>query len=535
MSTTEQASGSSSAFVRQSSGLVKTGTPFRTAAMVIFNNGLGVFMAFFYVTNPGVFPKTNLVLAFIIAGILATSFNTAYGMLAGAYARSGGEYLYCSRTLNPLLGFVAGVSSFWLGIFFTSFVPYLAFQQAIAPALKAYWAQTGAGWALSVGNWIAVPWHSFWVTTAFMVGFAILMSFGLNAYWKLQRLVIVFGGLAMLLIIAIMLFSSHTDFVHGINHYGNLTGFKNGYAKTIAAAHANGLPHGHSLSDTLGMLPICLTTFVLAGYMGGELRTPRKTQLFTTLGGSTFFYIILIIIALLIGKTISYEFNTSAAYLSTQFPHAYGFNQSPIYTFYAFLLTSSPVLLLLMGLGLALMGLSNGPQQIIWGSRILFAWSLDRIVPAKLSWVWERTAAPVVAIVVTVICGEIVLYLYVKGTLTYFAPIIIFWADYTLVSITAIVIPFMKKTKTFWERSGNNYKLGPVPVISILGVVSLFYWSYVMYKGMTVDLLGANTTSNIELSAGVLLAGILYFIGVWFYRKREGMDLSRTYSQLPPD
>ena len=59
----------SSAFVRQSSGLVKTGTPFRTAAMVIFNNGLGVFMAFFYLTNPGVFPKTNLVLAFIIAGI----------------------------------------------------------------------------------------------------------------------------------------------------------------------------------------------------------------------------------------------------------------------------------------------------------------------------------------------------------------------------------------------------------------------------------------------------------------------------------
>ena len=118
----ESAPVGTSAFVRQSSGLVKTGTPFRTAAMVIFNNGLGVFMAFFYLTNPGVFPKTNLVLAFIIAGILATSFNTAYGLLAGAYARSGGEYLYCSRTLNPLLGFIAGTASFWLGIFFTCFV-----------------------------------------------------------------------------------------------------------------------------------------------------------------------------------------------------------------------------------------------------------------------------------------------------------------------------------------------------------------------------------------------------------------------------
>ena len=140
-----------------------------------------------------------------------------------------------------------------------------------------------------------------------------------------------------------------------------------------------------------------------------------------------------------------------------------------------------------------------------------------------------------VAIVITVICGEIVLYLYVKGTLTYFAPIIIFAVDYVLVSITAIVIPFVKKTKTFWERSGNNYKLGPIPVISILGVVSLFYWLYVFYRGMSVDLLGANTTSNIELSVGVLLFGVIYFGIIWVIRKREGMDLSRTYAQLPPD
>ncbi len=535
MTTTDSAA-ASTAFVRQSSGLVKTGTPFRTAAMVILNNGLGVFMAFFYLTNPGVFPRTNLVLAFIIAGVLNTAFNTAFGLLAGAYARSGGEYLYCSRTLNPVLGFLAGTASFWLGIFFTCFVPYLAFQQAIAPALKAYSAQTGAHWALSLGNWIAVPWHSFWITTAFMVAFGIMMSFGLNAYWKLQRVIVVLGGLAMALIIGVMLFSSHSDFVRGVTHYGDVTGFKNGYAATIAAAAKAGMPRGHTLSDTLGMLPICLCSFVLAGYMGGELRNPRKTQLVTTLGGSVFLYAVLIIIALLIGKTVGFGFNTSAAYLTTQHPSSYGFDQSPIYTWYAFVLTNNPVVLLLIGVGLAAMALANGPQQIIWGSRILFAWSLDRIVPARIAWVWERTASPVIAIVITVLCGEAVLYLYVKGTLTYFAPIIIITVDYSLVSITAILIPFMTKTKTFWERSGNNYKIGRrIPLISVLGVISLGYWLYLCYRAMSTPLLGANTTSNIELSAGVLLAGMLYFAGVWVVRKRSGMDLSRTYAQLPPD
>ena len=526
---------STSAFVRQSSGLVKTGTPFRTAAMVLFNNGLGVFMAFFYLTAPGVFPKINLVLAFVIAAALNISFNTVYGLLAGAYARSGGEYLYVSRTLNPVLGFLCGTASFWLGIFFTAFVPYLAFQQAVAPALKAYAAQTGAHWALSSGNWIASPWHSFWVTTAFMLGFTVLMSYGLNAYWKVQRVVIVVGAAAMLAIIGLMLFSSHADFINGVNHYGNATGFHNGYARTLAAAAKDGLPHGHSLNATLGMIPVCLTSFVLSGYMGGELRTPRKTQLLTTLGGSVFFYAILIIIALLIGKTVGFGFNTSASFLATQHPGNYGFDQSPIYVWYALVLTKSPVLILLIGVGLALMALSNGPQQIIWGSRILFAWSLDRVVPAQIAKVWERKASPVVAIIITVICGEVVLYLYVKGTLTYFGPVIIFCTDYILVSITAIVIPFVKKTKTFWERSGNNYKLGPIPVISILGVISLVYWCYLLYRGMTVDLLGANTTKNVILSCSVLLVGLIYFAIVWVYRKREGMDLSRTYSQLPPD
>jgi len=76
---TVEAAPTSSAFVRQSSGLVKTGTPFRAAGMVILNNGLGVFMAFFYLTNPGVFPRTNLVLAFVIAGILS---DTTYGALS---------------------------------------------------------------------------------------------------------------------------------------------------------------------------------------------------------------------------------------------------------------------------------------------------------------------------------------------------------------------------------------------------------------------------------------------------------------------
>lgn len=502
---------------------------------LIISNGMGVFMAFFYVSNPGYFPKTNLMLALLIAGLFATAFNALFALLAGAFARSGGEYLYTSRTLNPLLGAIAGISSFWFGAFWTCFVPYLALVQAVAPALKAFGAQTSTHWAITAGEWFTVPWHSFWVTTAIMVGATAIVCMGLNVFWQINRVVVILGSIAMVLIIALLAIRSHAAFVQSVNHYGSAIGFKNAYATTLAQAKASGLPHGFTWFATLGMLPIAITTFVLNGYMGGEIRRPRRTQLITGAGGSAVYYVIVLIIGALIIKTVGTSFNTSAAFLSLQHSASYGFDQSPIYTWYAFMLTSNWFLLLLIGVGLALMGLLNGPQQIIWGSRILFAWSLDRIVPDKVGWIWERTASPVVAIILSALAGELILVLWVHGTLTFFVPIIIMFVDYMIVSITGICIPFVKKTKVFWERSGNNYKIGRVPLITILGVISVIYWSIVMYYGLKVPALGATTVKNWIVSIGVMGVGVVYFIFIWFYRKHEGMDLRRTYEQLPPE
>lgn len=52
-------------FVRKSSGLVKTGTPFRMFAMNAAYNGLGTYMAFFYFYGAGAFPRGNLLLGVV--------------------------------------------------------------------------------------------------------------------------------------------------------------------------------------------------------------------------------------------------------------------------------------------------------------------------------------------------------------------------------------------------------------------------------------------------------------------------------------
>ena len=282
------------------------------------------------------------------------------------------------------------------------------------------------------------------------------------------------------------------------------------------------------------MLPICLTTFVLAGYMGGELRTPRKTQLFTTLGGSIFFYIILIIIALLIGKTVGFGFNTSAAFLSTQHASAYGFNQIPDLHLVHVRSDEQPRAAAADRHRTGHHGAVQRPAAIIWGSRILFAWSLDRIVPAPIAKVWERTASPVIAIVITVICGEIVLYLYVKGTLTYFAPIIILRSIHPCLDHRdrdPVVKKYQDVLGALRERlqartgPGDQYPRRGVAVLLDLRVGP---WD------VRQPARGQHEERS-SCRSGVLLFGMIYFGIVWIVPSVRGMNLSRTYAQLPPD
>lgn len=51
-------------------------------------------------------------LALLIAGVLATAFTATFGVLAGAYARSGREYFHCSPTLNPVMD--KDARDFWI-------------------------------------------------------------------------------------------------------------------------------------------------------------------------------------------------------------------------------------------------------------------------------------------------------------------------------------------------------------------------------------------------------------------------------------
>src|SRR5512136_2699447 len=93
------------AFARKASGLVR-GLSFLDAFGVGFmNQGLTPSMWVMISIGLSVYSGGNLIIATLLSVILCgVGFSLVWGILGGSMPRSGGEYIYNSRILGPLIG-----------------------------------------------------------------------------------------------------------------------------------------------------------------------------------------------------------------------------------------------------------------------------------------------------------------------------------------------------------------------------------------------------------------------------------------------
>src|SRR6185312_8304046 len=69
---------------------------------------ISVFLGVTYLTLvPSTFTGANIALAFALTFALCVPHFVTYGWLSSAMPRSGGDYLFLSRVVHPLAGFIA--------------------------------------------------------------------------------------------------------------------------------------------------------------------------------------------------------------------------------------------------------------------------------------------------------------------------------------------------------------------------------------------------------------------------------------------
>jgi APA family basic amino acid/polyamine antiporter len=85
------------------------------ASMVVGNVvGAGIFLVSGMVASHVSTPATFLAL-WVIGGLVALAGAFANGELGALFPRGGGEYVYLREAYGPLLGFLSGWASFWIG------------------------------------------------------------------------------------------------------------------------------------------------------------------------------------------------------------------------------------------------------------------------------------------------------------------------------------------------------------------------------------------------------------------------------------
>src|SRR3989441_9500799 len=98
-----QATAQVQVFTRRASGLARVMSPYSAFAYNVLN--IGVIFPWVYITTLSGFPNANVWVGIIVTGLFTGFLAVVYAGLASAMPRTGGDYVFQSRTLKPWLGF----------------------------------------------------------------------------------------------------------------------------------------------------------------------------------------------------------------------------------------------------------------------------------------------------------------------------------------------------------------------------------------------------------------------------------------------
>ena len=541
-------------FVRNSTGLIREVSFFDAFIMNTFGMNVTVGGIFLYLQAQTAFPGGNILLA-VVAGTLIMAFTLlrVYSEFSAAMPRSGGDYVFVSRTLHPIVGFLLSWSQgLWMIFFWIGFNAYFALTFAVPAALATLTAATGQQVWLNMSNallgkhdllGIHTQWWVIGLGTVITVGFGALIAVGGQRYWRWQKFLFAFAGVSLLISVVLLLFKGGN--VHGgwdtfAGRNGGLT-----FDQIIPAAeHAGytGNSAGFSWSQTFLMLP---WVFFVVGYaqgsaqIGGEIKRASKTQYRAMTGGVLINGLVLALLTIVVTSHISTKWLGSLGYLVNADPAKLGLPAGlpPGFNFLSALLTHNVFLLIVLGIGFIIWAVMGTPLAEMQATRYMLAWSLDRTVPQKLGEVSERFHTPVKAIVLCTITGEIALIALVNwSSASLLGALLAQILAFIVVSIAGVVFPY--RLRNVWQSAGGKRLFG-VPMVALsggagavilIGLLAAFIFNHTINTTFAVT-----RTLSLWFMVGVVVSGALWYVGARLINRSRGVDLGLVYREIPPE
>lgn len=523
-------------YVRRASGLVRSISAWD--ALMFCTVTPGPVLGFLYTLwAPALYPGASMPFAVLMMLTFIPSSLVLY-LLSISMPRSGGEYVYASRILHPVLGFFASwllcvIMYGWYGELMSWCVTF-----GLSPLVYSAGVLTGNSGLTSFGTQLG--------NTAFVPGFLIsvvLLLFAAFLIWRGTRvtmralwfcIAVAFLGMFSVMIAAAT--SSQMDFISRLQSLGGI----NYQTQILNPALKLGLTPGLfsvSASVMAGMTFINLNLIgnTWSANVAGEVKNPSKSIPLAIFGGMVILLVLWGLEYSLIWINPGGDFwhANSILYWAGQSP----FPVPPVVNMIALYLTSNPILIYVASIGYFCCSFATALSCGFTPSRITFAWALDRVIPDAFGKV-DKRGTPRATWLLGLVIGFIILVFYAfTNWLAYILYSISEWfIAWIVVGVAAIVFPYVKKD--IFEKSPSivKAKFGGLPLITIAGVLMTIVSAYSVYASIVPGLTG--TTSLYHLVGSIVFIAVLpviVYCVAYFYRRSKGVSLELQYRTIPPD
>jgi basic amino acid/polyamine antiporter, APA family len=527
-------------FTRQSSGLVRElGVPAATAIALASVAVVNTFINF--ASGLASFDRPDMILPLLLGAAIWFVAMFAYKYLLQAIPRAGGEYVYVSRVISPVVGSIVGIG---IAVAFM----YILAANAQFTAIFTPFMLTGLGDAFS-SSWVGAGANhvgSKGAIAAICVG--MLLVVGILSLLPLRRVAQIILALVIIQLLAfvalgiLLLTHSHSDFVKS---FGDFSHNPNAYNDVLHAAKANGIVTGISLSASLLCIPFMVLNYngvLYSYYVGGELKRPGRTYIYASVISIVLLVVVWVGIWMLMRWRVGLDFMQSQINLSNansdQYGHITNLSAPAGGLGYGLVLSGDPITKILLSIAVPCAELAVNLAFVAVITRVLFALAFDRMLPVSVANVSNRTHGPTVATFIAVAGGILFAILATYLNLANIVANLALFVALILLAgaVSALLLPWRRPELIQKPGTNDVDRWGGIPKAAIAGGLTTILALIVILMIVThSSVFGKFSWQSVTTLALVLLAGPVIYVIARTVRRNASIDLDLAMRELPPE
>ena len=510
--------GKAPVFVRDATGLRKNVSLLDAISINVSDMSAGAALANIGLTTIllPTMAGVNLVLGSLIAFVLIVPQVIIYTMMTRRMPRTGGDYVWVSRSMGGFLGNVLALSGYTMGN-----IPFAALI-----ALSAVFAIGSVGVSLGYQNMLslALPGNMQGAAPAsqFLLASVILIVlFAINIVrpkiaYKLISIFTVIGIVSTLVAVFVLVSSGTNGAVNYVNSLGNSTLTYQGIASSYTGP-------SFDWAATLMFVPyFAFFTYPwvnAAPAVASEIK--GKSALKWNVAVSA-----VVVFLLVTGAFGSMYYAGGMAFVNAALANpTLVYNYSFNFWTFAMGATTNPILSWIIGIGWILWIINILAYLVVVEGRYLMAQAFDRFLPSMVAYV-SKYGSPVVAhlidLVITIALAAGASFLYgtfvsLYGTIV--GPMIYF----AFVGVAAVIFAV------------RNEKGAPKVILGIVGVLSAVVFLWLTAEFLVYWTIWGGNWLAYGFIAGTAIVGAVIYVTSKMYHARRGLDISLVYKQLPPE